>query len=98
MGTGDIVKVHVNDANGKVSSGARLSIGFKADNGRYGFAKNTGHNGNVVEYELTIPKGRISRLLIDTALQITDAQGAAVPPGKAGPAVAGPSEVTITVR
>jgi len=98
MGTGDIVKVHVNDANGKVKSGARLSIGFKADNWRYGFARSAGNSANVFEYELTVPKGRLSRLVIDTTLQITNANGAAISAGTAGPVVTGPSEVTITVH
>jgi hypothetical protein len=98
MGSGDIVRVHINDVNGKVKSGAPLWIGFSADSGRYAFGKMTGQNGQVIDYALTIPKGRTSRLFVGTALQVSDAQGAPVIAGKPGAVLTGPTEITITVR
>lgn len=98
MGSGDIVQIQVRDANSKISGGVQLLLGSIADNGSYRFAKLVSTVGQVLNYEMTIPTGRKSWLVVDTALQILDAQGAAVPAGKQTIALSGPTQITLSVH
>ena len=98
MELGDIIKVHVNDAVGKLASGAPLAISFIATNGTYHRATPMGKSGQVFHHELTIPKNQSSWLVLNTLLQVQDAQGAALPTGKKSITLSGPTEFTISVK
>lgn len=97
MGSGDVVTLNVTDISARLAAGGRLSIGFIGDNGRYDFAELTTTVGNVYHYQMTIPRGHTSWLVVDTALTILDGLGASVVPGQKGKALSGSSTLAFTL-
>ena len=97
MGSGDVVTLSVKDSGGKLQGGKGLSIGFIADNGRYGFARRASQTASVFGYQMTIPKGHISWLVVDTPLAVLDAQGSQITAGQRGRPLSGPTSVTLTL-
>lgn len=98
MGSGDVVKVHVQNSTGSISRGARFRLSAIATNATDKFAKPVGQSSQGLEYELTIAKGMTSRLVVDTDLVVTDSTGSAVAAHQSGAALAGPAEITLVVK
>jgi hypothetical protein len=79
MLSGAVVRVQVMDAGGKIPQGHRFSVVSMAGDGTYEIGIMASQTTGETDYELTIPKDRTSRLMVQTDLTVTDASGASVP-------------------
>ena len=105
MLSGAVVRVRVVDSAGKISQGHRFSVVSMAGDGTYEIGKMVSQTSGETDYELTIPKDKTERLMVQTDLLVTDESGAAVPLLQpiiplptASTSAASPLIVTLTAR
>ncbi len=98
MTAGYVVKVFVQDVNAKIAGGAKFRVAALASSGWYSTSILAAWSGSTAEYDLTIPLNRTARLVLDTNLSVSDANGAAVPSGQPSATLTGPANITLTAR
>jgi hypothetical protein len=98
MGSGYVVKIHVQDTNGNIGKGGRFILSAIAVNATYKFASLVSRTAQVLEYELTIPMGMPSRLVVDSNFAVSDATSTAVAAYQLGTILSGPAELTLLVK
>ncbi len=77
--SGAVVLIRVLDPGGNLPQGHRFSAVSMAGDGTYEVGRSISQNSVETDYQLTIPKDRTSRLMIQTDLTATDARGAIIP-------------------
>jgi hypothetical protein len=103
--SGAVVRVRVVDSAGEIPKGHRFSVVSMAGDGTYEIGKMVSQTTGETDYELTIPKDKTERLMVQTDLSVTDESGAAVPSLQpviplptASASAASPLIVTLTVH
>ena len=74
-----MVNIGVTDAAGNIRAGSHFAIGANAVGGPWSlFATLVGQDGPSLSYQMTLPSDYNFRLVVDTALPVTDSTGKAI--------------------
>lgn len=78
IGCGTAVYINATDTAGHIASGKPFRLVAMADGGTFQIARLASQSGSQLQYVVTIPTDRVSRLIVDTDLAVYDQSGAAV--------------------
>jgi len=84
IGCGAAVYIQVSDVAGHIASGQPFRLVAMADGGTFQIARLASQSGSQLQYVVTIPTDRVSRLIVDTALAVEDQSGAVLPLRQSG--------------